>query len=193
VFAAHLWGPIEAGRVGLGLSLLQMIGAIFAPLGQVLLPTISAELARGELATVRDTVRRSARRGILLAVAAVATLELSCAWLFRVFFGEAYLPAVPLVRIIVLAGIPYGAYVLLRSVLDALHCQPMNARNLVYGILSFLLIAVLVNSSMAVPLAVVTSMAVLGGRTVYDVYHSLFGRHERAAAVAAGPTDGNAT
>jgi O-antigen/teichoic acid export membrane protein len=179
VFAAHTSGPILAGQIGLGLSLLQILGAIFAPLGQVLLPAISTHLARQELDAVRVKVQQTALRGILLAVVAVGSLELLCSWLFRRFFGDAYMPAVPLVRIIALAGIPYGTYVLLRSVLDAMHAQPMNARNLVYGILTFLLIAVIINSTLAVPLAIVAAMTVLGARTAYDVYHSLFAEQAR--------------
>ena len=186
IFAAHLSGTVEAGRISLGLSLVQLTGALFAPLGPVLLPTISAQVALAQMAAVRHTVTRMAVGGVLLAAGAVSVLELLCGWLFRVFFGAEYVAAVPLVRLILVAAVPYGVYVLLRSVLDAVHYQPMNSRNLVYAICAFLAVAVLVKSSLALPLAIVGAMVVLGGRTVRDVYHSVYGGRPGAPPAAVG-------
>jgi O-antigen/teichoic acid export membrane protein len=185
-FAAHLAGSVEAGRIGLGLSVLQLVGALFAPLGQVLLPVVSTQLAKGEIAALKNSVTRTATLGVLVAVAAVGGLEWLTPWLLRDFFGSAFEPAVPVVRIIALGGVPYAVYILLRSVLDAIHHEPMNARNLVYGVVAFVAVAVLVDSATAVSFAVVAGMSLLGGRTLFDVHRSVYRRAALAAPANTG-------
>lgn len=172
VLAAHRSGAVAAGQIGLALSLLQLIGALFSPLGQAMLPALSARVATGELAAVRRMVRLTALGGVALATVAVVVVVATTPWVLSRFFGPEFVPAAPMVRLVVIAGIPYGMYVLLRAVLDALHCRPLNARNLVMALAIFLVVALAVGTTVGLALGIVVAMSVLGGRTLSDALRS---------------------
>lgn len=172
VLAAHRAGAVVAGQIGLALSLLQLIGALFSPLGQAMLPAISAHVANGELAVVRRVVRLTALAGTLLATLAVVVTAGATPWLLDRFFGPEFVEATPLVRIVILAGVPYGLYVLLRSVLDAVHCRPLNARNLMVAVVCFLAVALAFRTTTALAVGIVAGMTVLGARTLIDAFRS---------------------
>ena len=172
VLAAHRAGAVAAGQIGLALSLLQLVGALFSPLGQAMLPAISARVAKGELAAVRRMVRLTALGGIALATLSVMVVVGATPWVLSRFFGPEFVPAVPLVRIVVVAGVPYGVYVLLRAVLDAVHCRPLNARNLVIALAAFLVVALTVGTTWGLASGILVAMTVLGGRTLLDALRS---------------------
>lgn len=173
VLAAHRAGTVAAGQIGLALSLLQLVGALFSPLGQALLPAISARVARGEVEGVRRMVRLIALAGVVIATLASVLLATATPWLLGRFFGPEFVPATALVRIVVMAGVPYGVYVLLRAVLDAVHCRPLNARNLVIALATFLLVALAMGTTRGLALGILVGMTVLGGRTLIDALRSI--------------------
>jgi O-antigen/teichoic acid export membrane protein len=62
ILAAHRGGAVDAGELGLALSLLQLVGALFSPLGQALLPTISARVASGQCSSENGAYHSARRR-----------------------------------------------------------------------------------------------------------------------------------
>jgi O-antigen/teichoic acid export membrane protein len=178
--AAHYAGPAEAGRVGLGLSLLSLVGSLFAPLGQVMLPAISARVAAGKTEGLSRAV------WVLMLVCAGMTalgavgLELLAPWLLPAVFGPAFAAAVTPVRIIVLGAVPYVVYIVLRNVLDAIHAAPLNAGNLTVALVVLGAVILAGPGAAGVPYGVLAAMSVLGLLTWWRTRRAL--RHLREAA-----------
>lgn len=179
--AAHYAGPAEAGRVGLGLSLLSLVGSLFAPLGQVMLPAISARVAAGNTTHLGRAVwGLTAACAGLTAVGAIA-LELLAPWLLPAVFGAGFAEAVAPVRIIVLGAVPYVVYIVLRNVLDAIHAAPLNAGNLVVALLAFGAVVLARPAAATVPYAVLAAMTVLGVLTAWRTSRALRDLHRAPA------------
>jgi len=166
--AAHFGGIEEAGFVGLGVSLLSVVGSMFAPLGQIVLPSISTLAAHGRTAPLRSGVWRLWLASVTVAAGMVVVLAILTRPLIAVFVGPAFLPAVPVTRLLLLAGIPYVTYVVLRNVLDALDTRPLNARNLVAAVVLFAAVVLIAGRADAVAGAMVTAVTVLGLLSVRD-------------------------
>ena len=101
-----------------------------AGFGLVVLPKVSALQARQQdhflQARVEDLV------GLVLHVGLFAACQLAI-WapeIIRVWLGAAYDAAVPIVRALLVALVPYLAFTLLRSVIDGIEERPVNAWNL---------------------------------------------------------------
>lgn len=173
VAAAHYGGAVEAGRVGLGLSLLSLTTSLFAPLGQVMLPSISGRVAAGETKGLAHGIWMLSAACVALTTVGVVGLEALAPWLLPAVFGPAFAAAVTPVRIIILGAVPQVLYVVLRNVLDALHAAPLNAANLFVALAAFGGVLGLGRSVDAVAPAVLASSIVLGGLTVWRTRRSL--------------------
>ncbi|MFN8650408.1 MAG: oligosaccharide flippase family protein [Gemmatimonadales bacterium] len=171
--AAHYAGPAEAGRVGLGLSLLSLVGSLFAPLGQVMLPAISARVAAGRTAGLGRAVWLLVLACGGMTLVGAALLELLAPWLLPAVFGPDFAAAVMPVRIIVLGAVPYVVYIVLRNVLDAIHAAPLNAANLAVALGAFGAVMLALRSAQAVPYGVLAAMSVLGALTAWRTRRAL--------------------
>ncbi|HEU4680967.1 MAG TPA: lipopolysaccharide biosynthesis protein [Gemmatimonadales bacterium] len=169
LLAAHSSGVERAGFVGLGVSLLSMLGSLFAPLGQILLPAVSSMWVQDDHMALWRKIRTLALRCLGLAVILVAVVEGLAPWGLVTFLGPEFGAAVPVVRTLCLALIPFVAYVVLRNVLDALHARPLNAKNLVLALGIFLAGASLGASPRVVVNAFAIGMLALGLLTIRDV------------------------
>lgn len=168
VLAAHFGGIEEAGYVGLGVSLLSMVGSMYAPLGQIVLPLVSATAAKGTTGTLRRDVRRLWIACVTTGAVMVGGLFAGAGWLVTMYVGAAFLPAVPVVRLVLLAGVPHVTYVVLRNVLDALEPRPLNARNLVTALGIFVAVAVMIGRHEGVSVAFTVGVTVLGALSLRD-------------------------
>jgi O-antigen/teichoic acid export membrane protein len=180
--AAHFGGIEQAGFVGLGVSLLSLVGSMFAPLGQIVLPSVSTMAAQGETAALRRGVWRLWLASVTIAAAMVVVLAGFARQLIVLYVGSAFLPAVPVTRLLLLAGVPYVTYVVLRNVLDALDTRPLNARNLVVALLLFAIVALVAGRPEAVAGALVIAVTVLGLLSFRDARVAL-----RAGTAETGP------
>jgi O-antigen/teichoic acid export membrane protein len=126
---AHEVGVQEAGYVAFGMSVLGMIGAVFAPIGLVLLPKASGFIARGAHEALRSHV--SAIMQLSLAVSALLTfsIEISAGTALRIYLGSEFSGLATIVRVVMLGAVPYAVFSALRSAVDARHFRPINARN----------------------------------------------------------------
>ncbi|HEY8164933.1 MAG TPA: lipopolysaccharide biosynthesis protein [Gemmatimonadaceae bacterium] len=123
-------GIVQAGHFSAGMSILTTIASGFAPIGLVVLPRASAQVATGNLAGMRQLVLKLAGGGVAMAAIAVVMGELLVPHFVRWYFGAAFEPAIPVIRICLLGAVPYSLYVLLRNFLDALDVKAVNSRNL---------------------------------------------------------------
>ncbi len=127
-------GIVEAGHFSAGMSVLTTIAGAFAPIGLLVLPHASAQVATGDLSGMRNLVLRLSAAGLALAACGVIVGEVLVPYFVRWYFGAAFVPAIPVIRICLLGAIPYSLYVILRNFLDALDVKAVNSRNLVISL-----------------------------------------------------------
>lgn len=133
----HLTSIRWAGATSFGLSLMQLGGTLFSPLGVLFLPKMSALAARNAKEEIRRLSRSSlllsAVLGSLLTLAALAVVH----WIIRYGLGEEFLFGKMAVASTLLAVLPYSLYVVLRSILDGLAVRAFNTENTFYALVSF--------------------------------------------------------
>jgi O-antigen/teichoic acid export membrane protein len=170
LLAVRAHGVIEAGQFSAALSVLTMAAGTFAPVGLVVLPRASAQVATGDLAGLRHLVLRILGGGILLAAIGVAIGEILIPPFIRWYFGEAFLPAVPYFRAVLLGAIPYAVYILMRSILDALDVRAVNSRNLIVTLCVAVILCLVNRSLLWMSGSIVASLVLLGSLTLRDTY-----------------------
>jgi len=162
-----------------------MIGSLFAPLGQIVLPAVSA-LSVGQRAPrlAKDTWRLT---GLCVGIAGALALGVVVGAPFFIprLFGPEFVEALPIIRILSIAAVPFVAYIVLRNVLDALHESPLNAKNLMVALGVFLLLALSIDSGYRVPIALSAGLVVLGALSVVQVRRELarVGEHDAGRTV----------
>lgn len=171
--AVHYRGVTMAGFIGLAVALVTMMGSLFAPLGQILLPAVTARAARGDRHGIEGDAWRVTGLCLVIAAAGAVAVEGLAGWLIPRFFGREFWGSVPVIRIVTLGALPYVGYVVLRNVLDALHTAPLNAKNLIVALGLFLITALLAGSAEAVPVALTVALFGLGGLSAWDAHRLL--------------------
>jgi O-antigen/teichoic acid export membrane protein len=174
IVVAHTTGIVQAGHLSFALSVLTMIGSAFAPIGQILLPRASAQVATGKVSRVRHDVVRLLAIGMGLVSVGVLLAEIVARPTVLWYLGPSYAPVVAVLRWILAGAIPYVAYVLLRNVLDALSVRPMNSRNLVAALATVTVLAVLRHDALGLAVSLTAGLTLLGGLTWRDTRRLLW-------------------
>jgi O-antigen/teichoic acid export membrane protein len=168
LIAVRTQGVVAAGQFSAGMSLLSLVAGVFAPVGLVILPRASAQAASGDLHGLRSIVIKMLAGGLLSAIAMVAIGEILIPPFVRWYFGEAFVPAIPVFRMCLLGAIPYVVYVLLRNILDALDVRAINSRNLVITLALLLVLCLLRSDIMSMASSLVVSLTLLGILSLRD-------------------------
>lgn len=174
VFTAHIAGIRKAGYVAFGVSVLNMTGGFFAPVGLILLPKASQLIASGDLNLLKHYVTKLIKISFLLTVPFLIIFELFADRIIQIYLGNAFVHDVTgVVRGIMIAGVSHVIYVSLRSVLDACYERPVNAINILVSLLLFLVlsgISVLLNKGYVLVIAsFVIASYVLGGLSLHGI------------------------
>lgn len=130
LLAAHSRGIEPAGYVAFGISITNMIAAMFAPVGIILLPKMSRNIGIGNFGEIRKEVKLIGWSTAGLSLALVAIGEACTQPAIRIYLGENFLSAIGPVRIVLLAAVPLALYYALRSAIDAFHRKAINTINL---------------------------------------------------------------
>ena len=138
-FAAHLKGIEEAGFVAFGISAVSIIGAVFAPVGLVLLPKATIMLAEGAREELREHLNAMVRITFVLSVAIIMTIWIWMPNLIHLYLGASFGQVVPIARLLILGALPYSVYLVLRNIVDAYHEYGITAAILFCGLLTFLI------------------------------------------------------
>jgi O-antigen/teichoic acid export membrane protein len=121
----------------------------------------------------------------LLATLGVVIGELLIPFFVRWYFGEAFVPAIPYFRAVLLGAIPYAVYILMRSILDALDVKAINSRNLIVTLCVVIILCFVNRNILWMSFSLVGSLALLGALTLRDTFMRL--RQVPATAPAAVP------
>ena len=176
LWAAHRWGLAESGRIGLGVTLLNIVAAGFAPISILLLPQTARSISTGDHHGLERRIVRLERSALLVSLAALVSVEAALPWLLDLYLGDVpAAPYVPACRLIFLAAPALAYFVALRSVLDAYHTSPRNGVNIILSLVVAMVTLLVVQLfGLAGPwpgLAVVTGMGYLALRTRHDIAH----------------------
>jgi O-antigen/teichoic acid export membrane protein len=163
----------QAGYLGFAISMLTLIASAFTPLGLIMLPSVAALIARGEVAELRHNSFRVTLLCLAGTSVAVVLLELVTPWLVVYGLGRGFAAAIPIVRLVLLAAVPNVMYVVLRNVLDAAHTRPFNTKNLLIGLVAFVLLTIAFGSAQRVALAFVIAVTGVGLLTALDSWRML--------------------
>jgi len=151
LLAAHSSGIEHAGYVAFGISITNMVAAIFAPVGIILLPKMSRNLGLRNFGEIRKEVKLIGWSTAGASLALVAVGEACAESAIRLYLGANFLSAIAPVRIVLLAALPLALYYALRSAIDAFHRKAINTINLGIAFLFFISLCVLSSLASGVP------------------------------------------
>ena len=127
---ANIYGVKEAGYVAFGISLVNMVGAIFGPVGFITLPRLSSIFSEGKEEDAAVILRKIIVYTAFVSVAATALLVIFAEFIISRWLGVRFLASADVVRLAMLAAVPNALYVSLRSSIDAAYVRAINASNI---------------------------------------------------------------
>jgi len=126
---AHFLSIEYAGYLAIGQNIIQVIGAMFAPLGILLLPKVSDLAARGKKEMIQDNLGLLIHALIDVALFVSVQLLIFMDIIIIFWLGPEFIQASFLARIMVVSVIFYVFYVSVRSIIDAMKIEPINTTN----------------------------------------------------------------
>jgi O-antigen/teichoic acid export membrane protein len=126
---AHRVGVQQAGNVAFSISALTIAGAIFAPVGLILLPKASRLIARGASEELERHVSLVLRLSLIVSILLTIAAEMFSGQLVRAYLGPGFSEISTVVRVVMLGAVPYAVYTVLRSAIDARHIEAINTKN----------------------------------------------------------------
>jgi len=130
-FLAPYFGTLkDAGYLGVGQSVFRVAEGGLVAFGLVALPKVAQLFIQGRNEFLKERVTDIV--ALIFHIGLFVTLHLLL-WsdnIISVWLGNQYLSTIPLMRIILIALIPYLAYIMLRSIIDAVEVKAVNTFNL---------------------------------------------------------------
>ncbi|TMC85312.1 MAG: hypothetical protein E6J06_04255, partial [Chloroflexi bacterium] len=181
ILVAHTADIRVAGIVAFGVAAVSMIGSSLTPVSFVLLPVAARLLAAGKVRQLRSEVVDVV--GITLAgsLVLVVLLEVFAGPIVSIYLGPSFRSGVDVLRLTLLGALPWASYITLRSVIDARHVTPINARNLAISFLFAVVLAFglqrVADSTTAAVLSFVLALWLLAALTMLEANRvaNLFG------------------
>jgi O-antigen/teichoic acid export membrane protein len=148
-----------------------------AGFGLVVLPRVSALVAGQRDQFLRERVEDLLGLVLHLGIFAACQLAIWAPEIVQVWLGSAYQEALPMIRVLLIALVPYLGYTLLRSVIDGMDDRPVNTWN-VYGALGCTVVLSLVFGlsglgTLGLAIATAIGFVVLGALTFRFLRESL--------------------
>jgi O-antigen/teichoic acid export membrane protein len=135
LLAPYLGDLRGAGYLVAGQSVFRVAELGTAGFGLVVLPRVSALVAGQRDQFLRERVEDLLGLVLHLGIFTACQLAIWAPEIVQVWLGSAYQEALPMIRVLLIALVPYLGYTLLRSVIDGMDDRPVNTWN-VYGALA---------------------------------------------------------
>jgi teichuronic acid biosynthesis glycosyltransferase TuaC len=186
IWTAQRCGMDMGGRVGLAITMLNIVGAAFAPISLLLLPQASSMLGQGKYAALEERISQLERTTLLVSFAILGVMLATLHVILPVYLkGIDTAPYLLICRSIFLAAPALAYFVALRSLLDAYHTSPRNGANLLrsFGatLLTLLILHAIRASGEWAGASLVVGLYYLAYLTWRDVRHVRAGLQERAS------------
>ncbi|MGC8846562.1 MAG: lipopolysaccharide biosynthesis protein, partial [Candidatus Hydrogenedens sp.] len=172
IFTAHIAGVKDAGYVAFGISLLNMIGTAFAPIGLIMLPKASQLIGSKDLYRLKYYILKLLKIAFLLTTVGVTFFELFADKIITLYLGRAFSDIVLVARVIMIGVLPYAIYVSMRSIIDAYYVKAVNTMNIVIALLIFLMLSGITTAmlkSYSIIISFLIAIFILGGLTIFGV------------------------
>lgn len=173
ILVAHTSDIRVAGVVAFGVAAVSMIGSGLTPVSFVLLPVAARLFASGSIRQLRTEILEVVGITMAGAVVLVVILEVFAGPIVGVYLGPGFSGLVDTLRLTLLGALPWGVFVTLRSVIDARHIRPINARNMVISFAGFVVLAFLLprvtDATTSAVLAFVIALYILATLTIIEV------------------------
>lgn len=140
ILTAHISGVVEAGNVAFGISLLNMAGAVFAPIGLIFLPKASQIIANKDFDLLRQYIKKILKITLVLTSLGLVFFEIFADIIIKLYLGKTFFDLVLTTRIIFVGSLAYTIYVAMRSIIDAYYVKAINTVNIFISLLIFLFI-----------------------------------------------------
>ena len=137
----HVEGIAVGAGIAFAITLVNVAGAVYSPLSLILLPSVSAHIAKREWRKLFDRIRSVQRFVVVTGIIMVMTFEIVATPLLQLYLGDLGTAMEPICRVAFLAAFPFGVFASLRSILDAYYHSPRNTFNLFGAFLVFGLVA----------------------------------------------------
>ena len=175
ILVAHAADIRLAGIVAFAIAALGMIGTGLTPVSFVLLPVAARMFAAGSIAGLRTRVLQVAGLTLGTTLVFVILLEIFAGPIVSIYLGPSFAAGADVLRLTLLAALPWGVYITLRSVIDAKHVQAINARNMIITFAVFVATTLVLRNAVDTVtgpiIAFVVALNILAALTLFEVYH----------------------
>lgn len=172
VFVAPYFGSLkDAGYFLVGQSLFPIMDGFVVAFGLVMLPKVAQYVGTGEedflKGKINDIISFIFQIGLFVSI----QLYLITDNIIPVWLGDGYKEAIPLMMLLVPALVPYLAYVMLRSIIDAVEKRALNTMNLCISLgitaATSLLFAIAGFGVFGLAIGMTVGMITLGGLSLF--------------------------
>lgn len=159
---ARRQGVEAAGYFSYGVSLLQLFAALFSTIGILLLPSVSRLKAATHWRTIEDLVSKVLLGSLTLSTVLAATLAVILPQVTYTLMGPSFPVAVEQSRWMVVAAVPYVAYLVLRNPIDAVAVWPYNSVNVSITLIFTVICLIGLSSYMSPQICMFAALMLLG-------------------------------
>lgn len=130
VIVSNKFSLTESAYFSAAISINATVAPLFTFAGVVLLPLVSRSVVSRKMEGAQDKIHKLFLLYTVLALCAILGTELLPRFVVWVLYSTAYDPAIPIIRILILAVLPNSYYLLYRNPLDAISRFPYNTVSL---------------------------------------------------------------
>ena len=170
LLAPYLGDLRDAGYLVAAQSVFRVAEVGTAGFGLVVLPKVSALQLQRLDGFLRERVEDLVALVLHLGVFVACQLAIWAPEIVSIWLGSAYRDAVPLIRVLLIALVPYLGYTLLRSVIDGIEERPVNVWNLYAAVACTALLSLVLGAgglgALGLALGTAAGFGVLGALTL---------------------------
>lgn len=172
IITVHIGGIEVAGYMAFAVSVLNMVGSIFAPIGLILLPSASKMLMENKISLLKSHAIKIIKVSLGITITGLAIFEVFAPQIINLYLGLNYPDLIMIARIVLLGSLGYVVYMVMRGIIDAYYDKALNTKNIFISVFMFLFLAapiLLTRQYTYITISFVLAMCILGGFTLYDV------------------------
>lgn len=132
--AQYLTSTKDVGYLTIGISILSVMEGGTAAFGIVILPKVTQLFAEGKNEFIKERVTDVIAFIFHIGLFCIVHLSLWSEQIVLVWLGNQYTESVPIMKIFILAIIPYLTFTMLRQILNAIEKKPLNTINSLYAL-----------------------------------------------------------
>lgn len=171
------YGLEIGGHVAFAGTFLNLGVTLISPISYIMLPKASAMYKTCKIDELKNLVLKLITYSSLFSLIVIIFIELSVDIFIELFLGANYLATTDAIRIATIGILPFGIFICLRSIIDAVVKKPLNAYNSILSLLFLicfsLILDMIIDNKLSILIGFVGSLYVLGILSVKDTLIAL--------------------